>query len=100
MRRASSGLAYSAPTGSRMQSVVDAECFFNTKLSALMQDKGYDYEAKFIQKFGTVNEDVMNVTTANLPQSKFNYEMLNMILDELMLWHKTHMTFSLLEVKR
>ena len=44
-----SGLTYPALTGSRKQSVVDAERFFNPDLASFMEKKGYEYEAKYIR---------------------------------------------------
>ena len=44
-----SGLTYPALTGSRKQSVVDAECLFNPDLATFMEKKGYEYKAKYIR---------------------------------------------------
>ena len=45
----SSGLTYPTLTGSQKQSVIDTECLFNLDLAAFMRQKGYDYEAGYIQ---------------------------------------------------
>ena len=45
----SSGLTYTALTGSRKQSVIDAERLFDPDLPAFMRQKGHDYEAGYIQ---------------------------------------------------
>ena len=44
-----SGLTYPALTGSRKQSVIDAERFFSPDLIAFMKGRGYTDEAKFLQ---------------------------------------------------
>ena len=47
----SSRVTYSALISSCKPSVMDTECIFNPNLSTFMHEKGYDYEAKFIQIF-------------------------------------------------
>ena len=44
-----SGLTYAALTGSRKQSVVDAERLFSPSLAKFMEKKGYNFEAKYIR---------------------------------------------------
>ena len=61
----SSSLTYPALTGSRKQSVIDAERLFNPDLAVFMQQKGYDYEAATFRLFGTGGEPVMNVALVN-----------------------------------
>ena len=62
----SSGLTYPALTGSRKQSVIDAELLFNPDLAAFMRQKGYDYEAGYIQTiWNWRREPVMNVALVN-----------------------------------
>ena len=84
----SSGLTYPALTGSRKQSVIDAERLFNPDLAAFMQQKGYDYEAGYIQTIWNWRRACDERGLSELQRSKFNYQLLNMILDELMPWHK------------
>ncbi len=96
----SSGLTYPALTGSRKQSVIDAERFFNADLATYMHGKGYDYEANYIQTIGNWRRACDERGLSELQRSKFNYQFLNMILDELMPWHKEFYDFSLLEVNR
>lgn len=45
-----SNLTYSALTGQRKQSVGDVEKLFNPGLVAVLKQKGYDYEAQYIEK--------------------------------------------------
>lgn len=96
----SSGLTYPSLIGSRKQSVVDAEHLFNPQLSAFMRKKGYDTEAKYIETILNWRRAGDECGLSSLLRSKYNYNMLNMMLDELMPWHKQMYNFALLEVNR
>lgn len=96
----SSGLTYPALTGSRKQSVIDAERFFSPDLAEFMKGRGYTYEARFIQTIWNWREACDKRGLSALQRSKFNYNFLNMILDDLMPWHRNSYDFSLLEVNR
>jgi len=62
---------------------MDAEHLFNPDLATFMQQKRYDYEAHLIETI--CNETVMNMASVNCSVfMQFNYQLLNMILDELM----------------
>ena len=92
-----SGLTYPAVTGSRKQSVVDAERLFSPDLANFMEEKGYNFEAKYIRNWRRASDERgLNERT----RSKFNYELLNMMLEELMPWYKEFYDFGLLEVNR
>lgn len=65
-----------------------------------MQQKGYDYEAGYIQTVWNWQRACDECGLNELQHSKFNYQFLNMILDELMPWHKELYDFSSLEVNR
>ena len=55
---------------------------------SFMRKRGYSFEAHYIDAI------------LNWRQSRFNYQMLNYLLDELMPWHKDCYDFSTLEVNR
>jgi len=95
-----SGLTYPALTGSRKQSVVDAERLFSPDLAQFMEDKGYHFEAKYIRTIWNWRRASDERGLSECTRSKFNYSMLNMILDELMPWYKQCYDFGLLEVNR
>ena len=95
-----SGLTYPALTGSRKQSVVDAERLFNPDLASFMEEKGYDFEAKYIRTIWNWRRASDERGLNEWQWSKFNYQLLNMILDELMPWYKEIYDFVLLEVNR
>ena len=95
-----SGLTYPALTGSRKQSLVDAERLFHPNLAKFMEEKGYHYEARFIRVIWNWRRAGDEHGLSELQHSKFNYQLLNMILDELMPWYKETYDFSLFEVNR
>lgn len=97
---ADSGLSYPALTGSRKQSVQDAERLFSPKLAAFMEKKGYEYEAKYIRAVSNWRRARDERGLSALQRCKFNYQLLNFILEELMPWYKSEYDFSLLEVNR
>ena len=96
----STGLTYPALTGQRKQSVVDAERLFNPALANFMRTKGYQYEAEYIQTVWDWWQACDCRGLTELQRCRFNYRFLNLILDELMPWHKEDYNFSLLEVNR
>ena len=68
--------------------------------SRLSKEKGYHPEAKFIRTIWNWRRATDERGFSELKCSKFNYQLLNMILDELMPWYKEMYDFSLLEVNR
>ena len=100
LRDPTSGLTYPALTGARKQSVVDAERLFSTQLVAFMKKKGYNVEATYIETICNWRRASDERGLSSLTRSKYNYNLLNMILDDLMPWHKESYNFALLEVNR
>ena len=96
----SSGLMYPALTGARKQSVVDAERLFNPDLTAFMKQKGYEYEARYTEIIWNWRRSCDERGLSELQQCRFNYQFLNLILEELMSWYKQQYDFSLLKVNR
>jgi len=100
LRDPTSGLTYPALVGARKQSVIDAERLFSTKLVDFMKKKGYNEEAKYIETICNWRRASDERGLSSLTRSKYNYTLLNMILDELMPWHRQSYDFALLEVNR
>ena len=96
----SSDLTYPALTGARKQSVVDAERLFNPNLSAFMKQKGYTYEATYIECICNWRKACDERGLKELTRCKYNYQFLNLVLNELMPWFSETYDFSLLEVNR
>ena len=92
-------LTYTALTGERKQSVKDAERLFSPSLLAFMEKKGYSAEAKYIRVVLNCRRACDERGLSELQRCRFNYHMLNYILDELMPWHDNY-DFSYLEVNR
>ena len=100
LRDPTSGMTYPALIGARKQSVIDAERLFSSQLSTFMRKKGYDVEATYIETIHNWRRASDECGLSSLMRSKYNYCLLNMILDELMPWHKETYNFALLEVNR
>ena len=82
---ASSGLTYPALSGSRKQSIIDAECLFSPDLVAFMQKKGYLYDAKYIEAVWNWQKACDERGLGELQWCKSNYQFLNMILKPMIL---------------
>ena len=95
-----SGLTYQALTGQRKQSVRDAERLFSADLARYMKSKKHDFEAKFITVVLNWRRASDERGLSELKRCRFNYEMLNFLLDDLMPWHSKIYDFSTLEVNR
>ena len=96
----SSGLTYPSFVGSRKQSVVDAERLFSPKLAAFMEKKGYTFEANYIRIIWNWHRASDERGLTSLRRSRFNYKLLDLILENLMPWYEDSYDFSLLEVNR
>ena len=96
----SSGLTFPALTGQREQSVQDAEILFSESVEKFMEKNNFSYEAKYIRTIRNWRHSCDERGLSSLQRCKFNYELLQLILDELMPWHSKFYDFSLLEVNR
>ena len=96
----STGLTLAALTGTRKQSVVDAERFFGGNVASFMHEKGYNYEYRFVKTICNMRRACDERGLSELQRCKFNYEFLNLCLDELMPWHREVYDISLLQVNR
>lgn len=96
----STNLTYPALTGQRKQSVRDVETLFSDKVEQFMEDKGYTSEAKYIKavRHWRLACDMRGLS--QLERCRYNYELLNLILSDLMPWYETNYDFSTLEVAR
>ena len=87
-------------TGQRKQSVQDAEILFSEGVLKFMGRKKYDYEAKFVKVIRNWRDACDKRGLSSLQRCKYNYELLQFMLDELRPWHSKHYEFSLMEVNR
>ena len=65
-----------------------------------MEKHGYDFEAKYIRIVLNWRRASDERGLTELQRSKFNYQMLNYLLDDLMPWHSSNYDFSTIEVNR
>ena len=93
----SSGLTKPVLTGAHKQSVVDAERLFSPELVEFKRSKGYMYGAKYIECIWNWRRACDHRGLSELQRCHYNYDL---ILDELMPWHKKAYDFSSLEVNR
>ena len=73
---------------------------FSTGVQEFMERKGYAYEAKFVETVRNWRRACDERGLTQLQRCHYNYDMLNLLLDELMPGHVTNYDFSLLEVNR
>ena len=95
-----SGLTYPALTGQCKQSVQDAERLFSKGVVKFMEKNNFSYEAKFVQIVLNWRRASDERGLTELQRCKYNYNMLNFLLDDLMPWHTHNYDFSTLEVNR
>ena len=80
------GLTYTALTGKRKQSVRDAERLFSSSMVQFMKKKGYSCEEKYIETVLNWRRASDERGLSELERCRFNYHMLNYLLDELIPW--------------
>ncbi|XP_072042171.1 uncharacterized protein [Amphiura filiformis] len=104
-----SGLTHSALRGDNKQSVPDAESLLSHNVANSLHKLGYQKEAKYIKTLANWHEahDGRAIKSKHQSQaskqrkrSQYNYEMLNMILDEYMPWHRTCYDFRYIDINR
>ncbi len=96
----SSNLTYTALTGRRKQSIRDVENLFSSSVADFMNRKEYTYEHQFVTAVQNWRRACDERGLTQIKRCQFNYELLNMLLDELMPWHRTQYDLSLMEVNR
>ena len=96
----SSGLTYAAVTGQRKQSVRDAEVLFSAEMADFMQKKGYAFEERFIRTVLNWRRAGDESGLSELQRHRYNYAMLNFLLEDLAPWMKDTYDLSTLEVNR
>lgn len=95
-----SGLTHAALTGKRKQSLVDAERLMSSLVVQSLRRHGYDREANFVEVLANWHEATDGRGLSQLERCRFNYRLLNLILDEWMPWHTASYDFSTIDVNR
>ena len=65
-----------------------------------MESHNYENEAKYVRAIRNWRRACDECGLSSLQRCKYNYELLQLILNELMPWYKENYDFSLLEVNR
>ena len=78
----------------------DTERLLSKEMVSFMRKRGYSFEAHYIDAILNWRRSSDERGLTQLERSRFNYQMLNYLLDELMPWHKDCYDFSTLEVNR
>lgn len=65
-----------------------------------MQKKGYTFEAEYIQVMVNWRRACDERGLSQLQRCRYNYQLLQYLLDDLMPWHRQKYDLSLLEVNR
>ena len=92
-------LTYTALTGARKQSVSDAERLFSASVVSFMERKGYTKEEQYLCVVLNWRRACDERGLSEPVRSRYNYDMLNFILKELMPYHGEH-DYSHLEVNK
>ena len=71
-----------------------------SKTCGIMETNGYTFEARYITIIWNWRRASDERGLSSLERFYFNYQFLNLILEELMTWYKKFYNFSLLEVNR
>lgn len=95
-----SGLTHAALTGKRKQSLVDAERLMSSFVATSLQKHGYEKEAKFVQILADWHAATDGRGLSQLERCRYNYQMLNAILDEWMPWHINNYDLSTIDINR
>ena len=83
--------------GQRKQSIRDVEVLFSESMEQFMLGNGYTFEAQYIRVIYNWRRACDERGLSELQRCRYNYDLL---LDDLMPWHKECYDFSLLEVNR
>ena len=94
------GLTHAALVGLRKQSVPDAEKLLSYSVAKYLDDHGYAEEARYVRIIAQWHEASDGRGLSQLQRCRYNYEMLNYILDEWMPWHTTTYDFRTIDINR
>jgi glutamyl-tRNA reductase len=92
-------LTYTALTGVRKQSVSDAERLLSASVADFMKKNNYLAEEEYVRTISNWRAACDERGLSELTRSKYNYQLLNYVIEELMPWFKEY-DFSHLEVNR
>ena len=91
-------LTYTALSGERKKDVGDAERLLSKSVADFLRKEGYYREAKYIKIIHNFHRSADERGLSQEERSLYNNDLLELILSELMPWHKDNRDFSTLEV--
>ena len=100
MRDPDTGLTLAALTGERKKSVVHAERMLSYLVAKFLSKNGYVKEGNYVRIVAGWHEAADGRGLSELQSCKKNYDMLNMIVDEWMPWHKSIPNFVTIDINR
>lgn len=95
-----SGLTHAALVGKRKQSVKDAERLLSYHVVDSLRRHEYHTEADYVRIVAQWHEASDGRGLSQLQRCKYNYEMLNFVLDEWMPWHTDNYDFTTIDINR
>ena len=93
-------LTYPALTGQRKQSIRDVEILFSEGVEKFMEKRGYQVEAEYVRAIRHWRLACDQRGLNQLQRCRYNYELLSLILSELLPWYEDVYDLSTLEVTR
>lgn len=82
------------------QSVEDAEKLLSYQVALSMEQNNFESEAEYVRTIAGWHESSDGRGLTQLQRSKFNYQMLNYILDDFMPWHREIYNFLYIDINR
>ena len=95
-----SGLTHAALTGQRKQSLKDAERLLSYHVADSLERHHHPTEAEYVTIVANWHNATDGRGLSQLQRCKYNYAMLNYILDKWMPWHRDNYDFSTIDIDR
>ena len=95
-----SGLTHVALISERKQSLLDAERLLSYHVVKSLRRQGYETEAQYVEIIVNWHNAADGRGLNQLQRCKYNYEMLNYILEKWMPWYKDSYDFSMIDINR
>lgn len=95
-----SGLTHASLVGKRKQSVKDAERLLSYHVVDSLRRHGHNAEADYVRIIAQWHEASDGRGLSQMQRCRYNYEMLNFILDEWMPWHSETYDFASIDINR
>lgn len=94
------GLTYATLIGKRKQSLKDAERLLSYHVADSLRRRGHMQEAEHMKVIASWHEASDGRGLSQLQRSRYNYQMLNYVLDDWMPSHQENYDFSTIDINR